>query len=369
MANFLPMAMYLMQAAQGGGTDGPLIPPAPPGYPANTEPLSMDAIPQQAMAASAASSTIPQDIQGEEEITSKGLDKIEHKGMFGVKGTLRDILGLLGDTYLMANGRDPYYSPIRRQERFSDALSGGYQNDDSESFANNPLLALQRVAEAGFGKEYTDLYQDFTKTEQAKAAAALNEARLSRQEARDDQLAKQGDVTAQKHFIEGVLARLYSGVSDPASLAIANQWASSKLEPLGLSGFRLPESVEEARRFGIQPYQQQRLEDFDVGLGIQQQNANANSQRAAVARPRADSRAEIIERIGNKPPEKRTPGEQAAYENAIATGRGNGRGRRTGGGGATSSGGAPSAPPRKKGDAYRTSDGRIWRSPDGKSWQ
>lgn len=355
MASILPMAAYLMQAAQ----DGPLIPPAPPGYPPNTRPLSMDMPPT-------APSVAQEEVPVEEEIVAKGLDPIQHKGLFGVKGTLRDILGLLGDSYLMANGRDPYYSPIRRGEIASAQLAGRYQNNEEENFINNPLLAIQRLAEEGYGDQAQSLYKDYTQNEATKAAQAQAKAQLARQNERDDQLAKQGDVTAQKNFIEGVLTKLYAGVSDEASLSAANQWAGSKLGPLGLTGFRLPGSLSEAKRFGIQPYQQQRLEDFDEGLDISQQNANANSQRAATARPRADSKAEVIERIGNIPENKRTPGQKAAFE--AATRGPSGRGRRTGQG-ASSSGGAPSAPPRKKGDAYRTSDGRIWRSPDGKTWQ
>lgn len=358
MASILPMAAYLMQAAQ----DGPLIPPAPPGYPPNTQPLSMDRepVPQNVTSpAPAQEESIP-------EIVAEGRDPIEHKGLFGVKGTLRNILGLLGDSYLMVNGRNPYYAPIRRQELVSDQLAGRYQDNEGENFINNPLLAIQRLAEVGYGDQAQSLYKDYTQNEATKAAQAQAAAQLARQNARDDQLAKQGNITAQKNFIEGVLSKLYAGVTDEASLAAANQWAAPKLAALGLTGYRLPGSVQAAKQFGIQPYQRERLEDFEEGLNIQQQNADSNSQRAATARPRAESRAEVIERIGNKPPDKRTPGEQAAFEQAISGGRGN-RGRRTGG--SSPGGGSPSAPPRKKGDAYRTSDGRIWRSPDGKTWQ
>lgn len=316
-------------------------------------------------------SSVSQDIQGTED-TVKALEKFQHKGLFGVKGTLRDVLGILGDSL---TGRMTY-STARRDERYGDILAGKYVNNEEENFINNPLLAIQRLGEEGFGQEAAALYQDYVKNEQAKQAAALNEARLGSQELRNAQLAKQGDIAAQDKAIN-VISRLITGARSQQELDALRGPAEAYLRRAGLVDPDTGQLVsplptkygEGSRTWGIQPYQAERLEDFDAGLGIQQQNANSNSQRAATARPRADSRAEIIERIGNKPPEKRTPGEQAAYENAISTGRGNTRGRRTGGGGATSSGGAPSAPPRKKGDAYRTSDGRIWRSPDGKSWQ
>ena len=158
MASILPMAAYLMQAAQGG-MDGPLIPPAPPGYPPNTQPLAMD-MPQQAPVSQAVEAPV------EDEIVAKGLDPIQHKGLFGVKGTLRDVLGLLGDSYLMVNGRNPYYAGIRRQELASDQLAGRYQNNEEENFINNPLLAIQRLAESGFGEQAQSLYQDYTKNKE-----------------------------------------------------------------------------------------------------------------------------------------------------------------------------------------------------------
>lgn len=347
--------MAINLAALLQGVEEPLIPPAPPGYPPNTRPLPMDMAQQTAPVSQAVEAPI------ENEIVAKGLDPIEHKGLFGVKGTLRDILGILGDGL---TGRMTY-STARRGERYGDILAGKYVDNEEENFINNPLLAIQRLGEEGFGQEAASLYQDYVKNEADKQQAALNEARLSRQEDRDAQLALQGEAARGK-AIQEILARTYSGISDQTTLDQFNAMIGPRLKGTLLEGHPLPRTVQEAQRYGIQPYQQQRLEDFDVGLGIQQQNANANSQRAAVARPRADSKAEVIERIGNIPENKRTPGQKAAFE--AATRGPSGRGRRTGQG-ASSSGGAPSAPPRKKGDAYRTSDGRIWRSPDGKSWQ
>lgn len=46
-----------------------------------------------------------------------------HKGLFGIKGTARDILGILGDALLAFNGRGPQYGPRRQQERVEDAMT------------------------------------------------------------------------------------------------------------------------------------------------------------------------------------------------------------------------------------------------------
>lgn len=296
----------------------------------------------------------------EEEIVAKGLDPIEHKGLFGVKGTLRDVLGLLGDSYLMVNGRNPYYAPIRRGEVASDQLAGRYQDNEEENFINNPLLAIQRLAESGYGDQAQSLYQDYTKNEAAKAQQLNNQAQLARQNARDDQLAKQGDVLAQKNFIEGVLSKTYSGISDEATLKRFNQWALPKLESLGLAGYELPQNLNDAKRFGIQPYQQERLRDFDQGLGIQQQNADTNQ---ATSRPRSDTPVELFERYSSIPADKRTPEQQAFITKYTSTGKRSGR--RTGGGGSE---GLPPRPGEYKGQTA-TSPSGIRYSWDGKSWK
>ena len=341
-----------------GTTYVPDISMAPP--PPTNIPPDVANIIAAANSAPTAASNVQQEpnVLEEPPIGVSGKEPIVNKGLFGVKGTLRDVLGILGDAL---TGR-PTYSTIRRQEKFGDILAGKYQDNLEESFAQNPLLAIQRLAEEGYGKEAADLLQQVQANEIANRRAAATEGR-------EERMARQSDVTVEK-TIQEILGKTYAAIKDPKVLEQFNEWARKRLDQLPensiLRGMTLPRTIQEAETFGIQPYQQQRLQDFDVGLGIQQQNANANSRRAAVALPRAESRSEIIERIGNKPPEKRTPGEQAAFE--AATRGPSGRGRRTGGGG-SASGGSPSAPPRKKGDAYRTSDGRIWRSPDGKSWQ
>lgn len=63
----------------------------------------------------------------------------ERKGMFGIKGTLRDILGLVGDSLIGGAGGNLIYTPQRRKEDISDAMVG---------FSGTPkdqLAAIQRV--------------------------------------------------------------------------------------------------------------------------------------------------------------------------------------------------------------------------------
>ena len=56
----------------------------------------------------------------------------ERKGMFGVKGTLRDILGTVGDAFLVQSGNNAVYGPQRDREKMGDALTG---------FTNSPEAA------------------------------------------------------------------------------------------------------------------------------------------------------------------------------------------------------------------------------------
>lgn len=62
---------------------------------------------------------------------------VPHTGAFGVQGTPRSILGILGDAFLVQGGHAPVYQQKLQQERESDAMSG---------FVNNPLASIQKLS-------------------------------------------------------------------------------------------------------------------------------------------------------------------------------------------------------------------------------
>jgi hypothetical protein len=62
------------------------------------------------------------------------------KGMFGMKGALRDIVGVLGDAFLVQSGNKAVYGPRRDQERFADSMAG---------FTRNPGAAVERAMATG----------------------------------------------------------------------------------------------------------------------------------------------------------------------------------------------------------------------------
>lgn len=97
----------------------------------------------------------------------------QRKGMFGTRGTLRDILGTLGDAFLVQSGNKAVYAPHRQAERESDQLAG---------FTQDPLAAIERLASGGnapaamdLSKEYnTDQVRRLTAGQASKQAAEAN---------------------------------------------------------------------------------------------------------------------------------------------------------------------------------------------------
>lgn len=73
-----------------------------------------------------------------------------HRGMFGIRGTARDVLGAIGDAFLTQAGRDNVYRPRREQEREADAMRG---------FQDDPIGAISRLTEGGFTRQAREMHQ------------------------------------------------------------------------------------------------------------------------------------------------------------------------------------------------------------------
>jgi len=78
-------------------------------------------------------------------------DAPQRKGMFGVKGTLRDIIGTLGDAFLVQSGNKAIYGPRRDQEKQADAMGG---------MTGDPGAAVERLASGGFADQARALYKE-----------------------------------------------------------------------------------------------------------------------------------------------------------------------------------------------------------------
>src|SRR3546814_16644449 len=65
--------------------------------------------------------------------------------MFGLKGTLRDVVGMLGDAFLVQSGNKAVYAPQRQQEKAGDALLGMGPGQERDAIAR----VMQVDPEAG----------------------------------------------------------------------------------------------------------------------------------------------------------------------------------------------------------------------------
>ena len=59
----------------------------------------------------------------------------DRRGLFGVKGTLRDILGIVSDAFLVQSGNQPLYMPRKLEESWSDAMAGFSESPEAERMA------------------------------------------------------------------------------------------------------------------------------------------------------------------------------------------------------------------------------------------
>lgn len=59
----------------------------------------------------------------------------DRRGMFGVKGTLRDILGLVGDAFLVQSGNPAVYMNRNREDQWADAMAGFSGGPEAERMA------------------------------------------------------------------------------------------------------------------------------------------------------------------------------------------------------------------------------------------
>jgi hypothetical protein len=99
---------------------------------------------------------------------------IDRSGMFGVRGGLRDLLGVLGDAFLVQGGADPRYQPRRQMEREADALQNYYGGSEDDQMVG--LRELNKINPT----RATEL-QD--KTEQARLRKLEKQALASQRDA------------------------------------------------------------------------------------------------------------------------------------------------------------------------------------------
>lgn len=250
--------------------------------------------------------------------------KVEHKGMFGVKGTLRNVLGVLGDAFLIQGGAKPIYAPTRQREREGDAMAGYTQSPRSaveRMTAVNPELA-QNMGDSVARQELARAQQEAI---QAQRRAALREKGI------------------------GIVSQFLGadGMSDPETYKRFRPQIQKIIDQYGLSDvYNLPEEYDPsyssvAASAGLDPAQRAADQDRDASRSLtEQRNAALTSQgaariaeqqrhnRAMEARPTSSGRpqqpteaaeiARIRAKVDNGTPLK--PGEKATWENYLGKG-------------------------------------------------
>lgn len=242
----------------------------------------------------------------------------EHKGMFGVKGTLRDILGALGDNYLMQSGQKPRYQEMRKQEKASDAMA---------EMTTSPINAIQALLGAGETDKAFELYKQFQA--QGNKDAELDIQRGSAASTQSNAKSKQIET-----FLTRAGQMLNGTESNPAKrmavLGLLGKQAAAigiDQEALGISD-RLTEEEAAAFTAGATTVNQQNnLPLAQKRVGIAQQNAdsatkNAESQRINANRTRPGPQrgatnvdAEILDNVRKG---TATPAEQKIYKERLA---------------------------------------------------
>lgn len=208
----------------------------------------------------------------------------QRSGMFGVKGTLRDVLGTLGDAFLTQSRNKTIYAPRREQERMSDAMGGFTQGGDQA------IAAIERMAQvdpAAAQELFKQVQEQTAKNQQA-------------------QIAQQS--AAEKRYQEySRLFGQYAGSSSPETYERMRPLLQTLKERGGLgSEFIVPDAYDEdalrSYQYGAMPTQQQVSTDLrgrtvDQGDRRIEQGAEritetrrANQAREQISRSKGGSR-------------------------------------------------------------------------------
>lgn len=200
----------------------------------------------------------PEDLQRMQPL--EGLP--QHKGMFGVKGTLRDVLGLIGDTFLVGSGGKAVYAPQRQKERMSDALVGMGPGKEKDAIAR--MMALDY--ETGI-----KMYNDWQARLAAANKAELEEKRLQRQETNDVQKRR----LSKLRYAAGMSS---IASADPRLKAGLRAW----LEDDNATLEDLPDELLPGATYtpSQQVTNRERAEHNDATERVAQQNADSNRIRA-----------------------------------------------------------------------------------------
>lgn len=210
----------------------------------------------------------------------------QHSGMFGLKGTFRDVLGVLGDAFLMNSGINPIYRGQRQQEKIGDALAG---------FDQDPVGAIQRLGEvdAALGQKY---YGDYLDSVDRQAALA--------QKAKSDAFSQEGQFSTRLGGMFGAaneatygpmlanarkraeslgMGHLLDGLPETYDKAAVNNWVRGTMEPKEQANI----DYRNTRANQFDAEHRERVRHNRTTEGTAATNAATAATNAATARQRA----------------------------------------------------------------------------------
>lgn len=242
----------------------------------------------------------------------------EHRGAFGLRGLLREIIGRAGDVASVAQGGDANYETTRRRERLSDAMLGFTGGDEAARAAAERMVAAgdPTAGRAMFEQTQTDALRRSQLEAQRANNQATQQDRASRRSARYLQTARRV-LAAPEAFVNGIInPRAY------ALLQAIGQQEGIAPEDIGVTSSMIPDDAQLLAASDISLYQQESLKDRDEALEYQGRNTAANEQRAARApqprAPRSETADERYIRLGNMRLSDMSPGEQQWFRQETA---------------------------------------------------
>lgn len=243
-------------------------------------------------------------------------EMMPRKGMFGTKGTLRDILGVVGDAFLLQSGNKPIYAPQREREKMGDALYG---------FSDNPLAAVERLAAQGYPDQAAELYKNYQTNQTNRyykeaLAADRSYKQLGDVRNRAARYLSMADTPEKRAYA----LQLIRGLASQANIPVEQVLGSNPDDLSDLQRNILGVGDMTVNQQNMMGYRQEKMaQDLGIAnrrLGIQQQNANTSSGRAAEVRrsnrvkeSQAGERIDISRNKGatrtrtNRPPNSKGP--------------------------------------------------------------
>jgi hypothetical protein len=296
---------------RGMPTQAPMVPsmPGPGPMPENIQPSIYD---NQVLGNNRA-------IQNRDRANREGAAVAEpRKGMFGVKGTLRDVLGLLGDAFLVQGGAQAQYMPRRERERDADRLAGASRDMRAAAervMADNPALGMKMLEDAeklDFENRRLDSLDSRRQTMNTKDQAKLvgDFTKFAGNVLYSDEMfdAATGNIKPEAYSLISNLAQ--SAGVDPEEFGITPDMNRDTSRQFALAAMPPKQQADIKRDLEKLEIDQQNAATRRASVEVQRYRANIAAKAAAVRANRLPTYASILDDMMKIPPAERTEDER-----------------------------------------------------------